>query len=196
MNPWRRWLRRREIDHDISEEMAEHLREKIAALMDEGLSEPNARERAQQQFGNVTALQEQSREAWGWNGAAQTGGDLRYACRTLIKTPGFTITAVAVLALGIGLNTAMFSVVKAVLLSQLPYKDPDRLAQLWQTAKDGHKMSVSGLDYRDWRDQNRSMDALASYRNDSVVLSGDFAARRIRVSSVSNDFFRALDVWP
>lgn len=196
MNSWRRWLRRREIDHDLSEEMAGHLHEKIAALMDDGLSEQDARERAQQQFGNVTALQEQSREAWGWNGAAQTGGDLRYAYRTLMKTPAFTITAIAVLALGIGLNTAMFSVVKAVLLSQLPYKEPDRLVQLWQTAKDGHKMSVSGLDYRDWRNQNRSMDALASYRNDLVVLSGNFVARRIRVSSVSNDFFRALDISP
>src|SRR6202046_5934450 len=80
--------------------------------------------------------------------------DVRFGCRVLAKTPAFTLTAIAVLALGIGMNTAMFSAAKAVLLSALPYPDPDRLVELWQTSKAGHFMAVSEPDFRDWRGEN------------------------------------------
>jgi predicted permease len=197
MNAFARWMKRRQTERDLAEEMAEHLREKIAGLIEEGLKEEEARERALRQFGNMTALKERSREAWGWNEAEQTAGDLRFAFRGLGKSPAFTLTAVAVLALGIGLNTAMFSAVKAVLLAQLPYPEPEKVVQLWQTTTSGgDTVRVSGPDYRDWRDQNRSMEHMAAYGRDLATLSGDFQARRIRVSIVSNGFFQTLGVSP
>jgi putative ABC transport system permease protein len=120
--------------------------------------------------------------------------DVRFGCRVLGKSPAFTVTAVTVLALGIGMNTAMFSAAKAVLLSALPYPEPDRLVEVWQTNKAGRFMDVSGPDFRDWRDQNRSMQYLASYYGDQVGLSGDFAPRRIRIGVVSIGFFESMGV--
>ena len=125
----------------------------------------------------------------------QLAQDARFGGRVLAKTPAFTLTAIAVLALGIGMNTAMFSAAKAVLLSALPYPDPDRLVELWQTSKAGHFMAVSEPDFRDWRDQNRSM-RLASYEGDEVSLSGNFTPRRIHIGVVSAGFFESLRVQP
>ena len=194
MNPISRWLERRRVERDLADEMAAHLEERIEQLMDEGLSQEEARIRAQRQFGNVTSQKEKSREAWGWNGMERLTQDVRFGCRVLGKSPAFTVTAVTVLALGIGMNTAMFSAAKAVLLSALPYPEPDRLVEVWQTNKAGRFMDVSGPDFRDWRDQNRSMQYLASYYGDQVGLSGDFAPRRIRIGVVSIGFFESMGV--
>jgi predicted permease len=193
MNPIARWFERRRVERELAVEMAAHLEERIEQLMDDGLSRQEARIRAHRQFGNVTLQQETSREAWGWNGMEQLAQDIRFGCRVLAKSPAFTVTAVAVLALGIGMNTAMFSAAKAVLLSALPYPEPDRLVEVWQTTKTGRFMNASGPDFRDWRDQNRSMQ-LASYDGDAVSLSGNFTPRRIRIGVVSRDFFESLGV--
>ncbi len=144
MNPVSRWLQKRRIEREMADEMAEHLAEKIDQLREEGHSEAEARALARRQFGNTTLQQEDSRAAWGWNTVEQFWQDMRFGWRVLTKTPGFTATAVIVLALGIGMNTAMFSAVKAVLLSALPYPEPERMVELGQTAKDGHVMNVSG----------------------------------------------------
>ena len=194
MNPISRWLERRRVERELADEMAAHVEERIEQLMDDGLSQEEARMRAQRQFGNVTLQKEKSREAWGWNGTEQLARDVRFGYRVLGKSPAFTVTAVTVLALGIGMNTAMFSAAKAVLLSALPYPEPDRLVEVWQTNKAGRFMDVSGPDFRDWRDQNRSMQYLASYYGDQVSLSGDFAPRRIRIGVVSIGFFESMGV--
>jgi predicted permease len=118
--------------------------------------------------------------------------DLRFGLRLLRQSPAYSVTSITVLALGIGMNTAMFSAVKAVLLSSLPYPDPDRLVQLWQTNKRGAQMTVSGPDFRDWRDQNRAMQHLASLDNTTSTLAGNFTPHRIRMAVVSRGFFEAL----
>jgi predicted permease len=194
MNPISRWLERRRVERELADEMAAHVEERIEQLMDDGLSPEEACVRAQRQFGNVTLQKEKSREAWGWKGIEQLTQDVRFGCRVLAKSPAFTVTAVTVLALGIGMNTAMFSAAKAVLLSALPYPEPDRLVKVWQTNKAGRFMRVSWLDFKDWRDQNRSMQQLATYYGDQISLSGDFVPRRIRVGGVSHGFFEALRV--
>src|SRR5580658_7989662 len=196
MNPISRWLERRRVERELADEMAAHIEEGIEQLMDDGLSPEEARVRAQRQFGNVTLQKEKSREAWGWNGIEQLTQDVRFGCRVLANSPAFTVTAVTVLALGIGMNTAMFSAAKAVLLSALPYPEPDRLVKVWQTNKAGAFMRVSGADFRDWRDQNRSMEHLASYYGDLVSLSGDFAPKRIRIGVVSRGFLESMGVQP
>jgi predicted permease len=196
MNPISRWLERRRVERELADEMAAHVEEGIEQLMDDGLSPEEARVRAQRQFGNVTLQKEKSREAWGWNGIEQLTQDVRFGCRVLANSPAFTVTAVTVLALGIGMNTAMFSAAKAVLLSALPYPEPDRLVKVWQTNKAGRFVHVSGPDFRDWRDQNRSMEYLASYYGDEVSVSGDFAPKRIRIGVVSGGFFESMSVPP
>lgn len=173
----------------MADEIAEHLAEKIDRLRDEGFSEEQARILARRQFGNTTLQREDSRAAWGWNGVEQVWQDTRFGCRILAKAPAFTLSAVIVLALGIGMNTAMFSAVKAVLLSALPYPQPERMVELKQTAKDGHLMNVSSLDFRDWRAESRTLAHMAAYGLDVVTLSGSFPARHVRMASVGTGFF-------
>src|SRR4051812_20763137 len=97
--------------------------------------------------------------------------DLRYSFRMLWKSPGFTVIAILALALGIGANTAIFSVVNAVLLKPLPYKDPNRLAILWEKAAT-QDTSVSYPNFQDWREQNQSFEEITAFRRDSFNLIG------------------------
>ena len=166
-----------------------NIAEKIDQLRDEGHSEDEAHELVRRQFGNIRLQQEDSRGAWGWNAVEQFCQDTRFGCRILAKTPAFTLSAVIVIALGIGMNTAMFSAVKAVLLSALPYPQPERMVELRQTAKDGHLMNVSGLDFHDWRANSRTVEHMAAYGLDAVTLSGNFPARRARMAAVGTGFF-------
>ncbi len=193
MNLASRWFARRRADRELANEMAAHVDEIAQTLIEQGQTEEEARRNARLQFGNPTLLKESSREVWGWSAAEQVIQDVRFGCRMLAKTPGFTGIAIAVLALGIGMNTAMFSVVKAVLLSALPYPHPGRLVQLWQTNKSGHSTYVSWLNFKDWRVQNRSMDALAAYQGAEVSLAGDFRSRHIEGAAVSSGFFRTME---
>jgi predicted permease len=192
MNPVSRWLERRRVERELAAEMAEHIAEKAERLREEGYSAEEAARLARVRFGSVALVREDSRAAWGWNGVEEIWQDIRFGWRMLRKTPGFTAAAIAVLALGIGLNTAMFSAVKAVLLSALPYPAPERMAQLNQTAEDGHPMNVSGLDFRDWRAQSRTVAAMAAYGLDDVTIAGDFPARRARMAAVGTGFFRVM----
>ena len=98
--------------------------------------------------------------------------DLRYAIRMLRKNPGFTVVAVLMLALGIGANTAIFSVVNGVLLRPLPYQQPDGLLIVHEKSSDFDAMSVSYLNFQDWQKQNRSCEAIAAVRTDDFNLTG------------------------
>lgn len=196
MNPLFRWLHKRRVERDLAAEMAEHLAEKIDQLREEGYGEREAIHLARGQFGNLTLLREDSRAAWGWNIVEHFFQDVRFGGRVLKRTPAFSATAIIVLALGIGMNTAMFSAVKAVLLSALPYPEPERMVQLNQTAENGHLMNVSNLDFRDWRAQNHTIEAMAAYGVDAVTISGDLAARRARMAAVGSGFFRVMATGP
>src|SRR5262249_15606580 len=99
--------------------------------------------------------------------------DLRYGVRMLVKKPGFTVVAVITLALGIGANTAIFSVVNAVLLRPLQYADPDRLAQVWQSFPQlgANQVTVSAPEFLDYRDQNRVFERMAAFRSQEFTLN-------------------------
>ncbi len=123
--------------------------------------------------------------------------DVRYGVRMLLKTPGFTAVAVLTLALGIGANTAIFSVVNGVLLRPLPYPDPARLLQVWETHRfEGGKGSISPVNFRDWRRETRTLEEMALYSYDSFVLTGTGEAERLNGSMVTSGFFRVLGVRP
>ena len=124
--------------------------------------------------------------------------DLRYSARMLLKSPGFTVVAVLALTLGIGANTAIFSVVNSVLLRPLPYSDPGRLMQLWEaSAKKGRsEIPASYPNFADWRDQNHVFEHVVAYSDWSFNLTGAGEPERIRSAIVSPAFFSALGIKP
>jgi predicted permease len=122
--------------------------------------------------------------------------DLRYALRTLFRTPAFTAVAIATIALGIGVNTAIFSVVHAVLLKRLPYPDPDRLVVVAAQQRITGEMGVAWPDFLDLRDRVRTVHPLALYRADDMTVSGSREPELLRVGEVSADFFPLLGARP
>jgi len=122
--------------------------------------------------------------------------DVRYAIRMMGKNPGFTVIAVLTLALGIGANTAIFSVVNGVLLRPLPYPQPSQLVVLSENNKNFERSSISYPNFLDWQRRNSTFAAIAAYRNDDFSLTGSGEAERVRVGMVSAGFFEILGVNP
>jgi predicted permease len=122
--------------------------------------------------------------------------DVRYALRTLMHDPGFTSVAVIALALGIGANTAIFSVVNGVLLQPLPYQDPGRLVEVSERSPDFNEMSVAYPNFRDWRDQNRCFSSIAAIRWEDYDVTGGGQPEHLEGRMVSAEFFRVVGIHP
>src|SRR5580704_2205470 len=125
------WLQqiftRRQRYDDLSEEIRQHLDEKIEALMAEGMGGEEAEHTARREFGNVTLLEERSHETWQWHGLSSLWPDVRFGLRQIVRYRAFTIMAVSTLALGIGANTAIFTLIDSIMLRPLPYPQQERL---------------------------------------------------------------------
>jgi hypothetical protein len=131
MNWWDRIFRRRHLYNDLSEEVLEHIDEKTEQLMRlENLSRTQAREAALRTFGNPSLVEQRSREAWQWPVIESLLADGKLSLRRFRNSPGFTMTVILTLAIGIGVNTAVFSVVNGVLIKPLPYPEPEQLVAL------------------------------------------------------------------
>src|SRR5262249_1696633 len=122
--------------------------------------------------------------------------DLRFGARMLLKKPGFTLIAVTTLALGIGANTAIFSVVNAVLLRPLPYPDPDRIVTIRNYSANPNQVTANGADFLDWREQAKVFEQIAALANGSVDLTGSGEPERLKAGLVSAYFFQVLGVGP
>src|SRR5689334_2551204 len=124
-------LRRRRLERDLDDELAFHLAMREADYQHGGAAPAAARDAARRRFGNVTYLKEQCRDMWTFHPLETFSQDVRYALRTLRRSPGFTLVAIFALAVGIGSNTAIFSMLDAARARALPYRDPGQLVELW-----------------------------------------------------------------
>jgi len=187
---------RRRLDRDLDEELAFHLAMREAEYRTEGWSPEDARLEARRRFGNVTFLKERTREMWTFPSFENVRQDVRFALRTLRRSPGFTAVAVFALAVGIGGNTAIFSLVDAVRLRALPYRDADRLVVLWGNVQRARveRRGASYPDYLDWRAQAKSFEGLAAFDEQTATLAGDAEPERLRGEFVSAPYFPLLGV--
>jgi putative ABC transport system permease protein len=122
--------------------------------------------------------------------------DMRYALRVLTKRPAFSAIVIITLALGIGANTAIFTVVDAALLRGLPYKNPERLIQVWENTTQGktNQREASYPDFIDWKTSNRTFESMAGFSQAGLILNGSDASEMIAGGRVSAEFFHALGV--
>jgi len=184
----------RELDAEVGAYVQQLTQEKVAA----GMAPDEARRQALVEFGGMEQVKEQVREARAGAMIEQLWQDVRYGLRVLRKSPGFTTVAIVTLALGIGANTAIFSVVHGVLLRPLPYRDPDQLVLLRQSyAQRGLQvMNLSQANFVAYHQQSRSFDRLAAYRWAGYNVSGGSEATRVQGVQVSVDFFDVFEVTP
>jgi predicted permease len=182
-------------ENDFAEEIQAHISSEMKRLVEEeGMSLHEARAQAQRSFGNMTATQERFYESRRVLWFDDFKRDIRYGLRTLRKSPGFAMTAILTVALGIGANTAIFSVVSAIVLRPLPYKDAERIVTLWQrNNKTGtQEEGASPANLMDWRNQNQVFSELAAAEPYSHTLSGQGEPEMFRSWRVTEGFFQIL----
>jgi putative ABC transport system permease protein len=185
-------------DRDVTDEVEQYYEQATEAWMARGLSAEDARKAARLEAGNIAVVKEQV-SSYGWENAARTfAGDLRFAGRQLRKHPAFTATATLTLALGIGANTAIFTVVQSILLAPLPYPNAQSLAALnthW--TENGHTTSrVTGPDAVDIRDQAKSMEAVSLYSGGNLGVELRSHSVYTVVTAVDANFARVFSLQP
>ena len=201
MSWWRRaldQLMRRGRDRDLEREIRAHLELEAEEQIQAGQAPAEAPYAARRAFGNVALFKELTREIWGWSSLERFGQDLRYAARMLRKNPGFAVVAVLTLALGTGANTAIFSVVNAVLLRPLPYPQPERLVRLGETDRreSASVGEVSYPNFTDWRAQGRAFENMAAYHTGTFTFTDAGEALQLDGVVVSAAVFQVLGVAP
>jgi putative ABC transport system permease protein len=210
---WRRlgfFLRRGRFHRQLDEEMQHHLALSAEARVETGVAPEEARFAAQRELGNPLRLREESQDMWAVGWLEELGQDVRYGLRMLVKNPGFTAMAVLTLALGIGVNSTIFSVVSTMLLRKPPVHDPDRLMMLFSrnlgaasASDDSNRSPVSPPDFLDWRAQVTAYSGIAaasSFEGDEgqthVTVSGGDQPERVPGAQVSANYFQVLGVSP
>jgi len=192
-------FRRDQIAHRLDDEIQFHLDLQIGENIAAGMDPEAARHAALRAFGNRTVLKEETRETWGWTWLEQIGQDLRHGARMLRKSPVFTAAAVLTLTLGIGATTAIFSVVDAVLLRPLPYRDPQRLVSFFEDLGEvGYpRTRVSPSTYLDLKAQTRVFEDVAAVNETGFNFSRDGSgARQLSGALVTYNLFAVLGSQP
>ncbi len=189
-------FRRKQFDREMDEEVRLHIELRERELREAGLSPDAAHTAARKSFGNTLAIREASHDSWGWTWLEHLAQDLRFAARMLAKNPGFTAVAVLTLALGIGANTAIFSVVYGVLLQPLPYKDASSLVVLNETTPKVGTVSVSYPNFLDWRAQSHDFSQMAAVHDVGFNLAGVTQPENISGEAVSPNFLSMMGVRP
>ena len=191
-------FRRSTLDAELEEELHTHIDMAMEEHLQRGLSRKDARRAALSQFGGVTQTRESYRHQRSLPMIETLGQDLRFSLRMLFKSRGFTAAAILTLALGIGANTAIFSVVKAVLMAPLPYKDPSRIVAVWTAspARGGQALPSSPADFALWKQKSGIFEDLAPSYDNEVTLTGQGAPQFLLGYAVSANYLRILGVAP
>ncbi|MHB8654162.1 MAG: ADOP family duplicated permease [Terriglobia bacterium] len=199
MSLWDWLFRRRQRDEELEEEVQSHLRMAAQDHSEQGETAEQARASAARKFGNVALVKDVTRDVWGFRWLETLIQDLRYGLRQLCRNPGFTAVAIITLALGIGANTAIFSVINAVLLRPLPYPDSDRLVMLWERnpARGVEQEKATGPDFIDWRRQNHVFESIAGWLgSEEFNLASPSGVEKVKGVYASSDLFSVLGVKP
>lgn len=192
-------FRRKRTDGDFRAEIEAHIENETSRLREQGLTEDDARAAARRRFGNMMQAQEKFYESRRWLLWDTFKRDLRHALRLLWRRPSFSAVVVITLAIGLGANSAIFSVINAVLLRPLPYKEPRRLAMLWSEdpAHGLHESRVSLSNFIDWKNRNHSFDDMTLFIGQTFLLgANDGPPERLRSARVFANFFPLLGVEP
>ena len=203
MNWLKQLFSRRSLYNDLSDEMHQHLEEKIEELVATGIPRKEATAAARRQFGNATLIENDSRDVWRWPSTESFFADIRFALRTLRKSPGFTTTAFLTLALGIGANAAIFMLLDAIRLRSLPVQDPQELAEV-RIAAPGHQGMGLNQQYGEltrplWqeiRDHQQSFSGVFAWSVNLRYVGRGSEMRHFHELRVTGDFFRVLGVRP
>ena len=193
-----RALRQREtVINDIDREMRLHLELQVEENIRAGMSPAEARAEAMRSFGNVNKAVDAAYDVKGGGLLESLTQDVRYGVRILVKHKAFTGIAVLTLALGIGANTAIFSVVNELLLRPLPYRDAERIVMLWEVTPTGrHQNTTSRANFRVWRAQNTSYENIAAFSDQRFNLTGDGEPEELSVQMATPELFKVLGVEP
>ncbi|HEY2859347.1 MAG TPA: permease prefix domain 1-containing protein, partial [Terracidiphilus sp.] len=189
-------FRRGRMDREISEELQAHIDLRTDENIARGMRPEQARREALLRFGNRVSTRETVTAADAALSMSSAAGDLRYALRQFFKNPGFTLTAVLVLALGIGSCVTIFSFVDAALLKPLPYHEPGRLAALFESMSLGPRFHISYLDYQDWKRLNQTLASVDLYDGATLTLKTRSGIEAVDGGAVTEGFFGTLGVKP
>jgi putative ABC transport system permease protein len=197
-----RWIRellsRPRFHNDLSREIQEHLREKAEELMSEGISREAAEAMARREFGNARLVEERASEVWAWPWIDNLRADLKFAFRQLQKSPGFAAVAILMLMIGIGVNTAAFSIFHHILLQPLSFPEPQHLYSTWEhvPAEGDRRIMASGPDFVDFRDQSNAFSGIAAYLSFTETWTGGREPRTLHCTGITQEFFRVLGMKP
>ena len=203
MSRFKSIFQRRSIYNDLAEEMRQHLEEKTEKFQREGLPRKEAEQAARRAFGNPTLIEQRGREAWQWQSVESVLADLKLNVRRLWKSRGFAATVLLTLAIGIGANTAVFTVVNSVLLKPLPYPNSDRLAALWLNAPGAgglanfsNGLQLSPSMYFTFSARNRTFQSLGIWTSQLANVTGIARPEEVRTELVSDGVLQTLEVPP
>jgi len=194
------FFRKRRYD-DISVSIQEHIDERVDELMEEGIPRDEAERTARRDFGNVTLLRERSREVWQWQSLESLLVDLKHVCRRLVRSPGFAITVLLTLAIGIGANTAVFSVLNSVLLRPLSYPEPQQLVSLHLNAPGApglaefrNELRVSASMYFTFATHNRTFQSVGVWGPGTASITGLAQPEQVNTAQISGGVLETLSV--
>jgi predicted permease len=189
-------FRRTTEETELNDELRFHFEHEVEKYRKSGLSKEEATRRARLAFGGHEQVKEDCREAHGTSFVENTLQDLRYAIRQLRGNPTFTIVIALTLALSIGANSAIFSVINGVLLKALPYPEPDRLVRIFLSNSNYPKFPLNPFDFRDFRSGNHSFDSMAAFTRGDVQLSGSGEPVSLNAFGITSGYFHVLGLHP
>jgi putative ABC transport system permease protein len=187
---------RRRIEDGLERDIRDHIEMETRDNIERGMSPDEARSAALRKFGNTLRIMEDTRAVWRWVWADRLLQDIRHGLRGLRRNPVFAAVVILTLALGIGMNTAVFSVINAVLIKPLPYPDPQRLVWLSNYIPAFKAEVVSAADFLDWRAQSQSFDKMFDYGSSSLNIAYGNDAGQSAVAEVNSDFWPVSGVRP